>query len=187
MEKRSFKDRNEWRDWLSENHQSADGIWLVYYKVKAKTPSVRYAEAVEEALCFGWIDSQVKGIDDETYMQRYTPRRKGSTWSAVNKRRVDRMMEASKMTPAGLEKIERAKEDGSWEILSDIDGEMVVPDDLKEALSANPKARQNFENFSLWNKRRYLYWLKSAKRQATREKRLREIVRRTEQNIKPGD
>ena len=186
MEKRSFKDRDEWRAWLAENHQSADEIWLVYYKVHTKTPSVRYAEAVEEALCFGWIDSLVRRIDDETYMQRYTPRKKGSTWSAVNKRRVDRLIEAGKMTPAGLEKIKRAQHDGSWEILDDIDLEIVIPDDLKDALLTNLKAKKNFDNLAPSNKKRYLYWLKSAKRQTTREKRLREIVRRAEENVKPG-
>ena len=112
--------------------------------------------------------------------------KKGSTWSAVNKRRVESLMAAGKMTDAGLEKIERAKRDGSWEILTDIDEEMTVPDDLQEALSANPKAWDNFENFAPSYRKQYLYWLKSAKRQATRDKRLREIVRRAENNIKPG-
>jgi uncharacterized protein YdeI (YjbR/CyaY-like superfamily) len=186
MEKILFKDRNEWRQWLEENHQTEQEVWLVYYKVHTGKKSVRQAEAVEEALCFGWIDSLVKRIDDEKYMQKYTPRREGSNWSLSNKRRVKKLIESGKMTPAGLEKIEQAKQDGSWNRLDEFDKQLAVPSDLKAALEENKEAKKNFANFTLSQRNQYLWWLKSAKRTETKERRIREIVRRAENNIKPG-
>jgi uncharacterized protein YdeI (YjbR/CyaY-like superfamily) len=186
MDKVLFKNREEWRRWLEEHHDSASEVWLVYYKVHTKKESVRYEEAVEEALCFGWIDSKVKTIDDEQYMQRYTPRQDGSNWSESNKRRVRKLIETGRMTPAGMAKIDLAKRDGSWNRLDDIDREITVPEDLEAALAHNHTAKENFENYPLSSKKQYLWWLKSAKRAETREKRLREIVKRAEKNIKAG-
>lgn len=186
MNKILFKNRGEWREWLEQNHDSASEVWLIYYKVHTKKKSVRYEEAVEEALCFGWIDSKVKTIDDEQYMQRYTPRQDGSNWSESNKSRVRKLIETSQMTPAGMAKIESAKRDGSWDRLDDIDREITVPEDLEAALALNPVANENFDNFPSSSKKQYLWWLKSAKKDATREKRLREIVKRAEKNIKAG-
>jgi uncharacterized protein YdeI (YjbR/CyaY-like superfamily) len=186
MDKILFTNRDEWRKWLEENHDSASELWLVYYKVHTKKESIRYEEAVEEALCFGWIDSKVKKIDNEKYMQRYTPRKDGSNWSESNKKRVRKLIEAGQMTPAGMAKIESAKRDGSWDRLDDIDRQIVVPEDLAAALEMNPAAKENFENFPPSSKKQYLWWLKSAKKAETREKRLHEIVKRAEKNIKPG-
>lgn len=186
MDKVLFKNREEWRRWLEEHHDSASEVWLIYYKVHSKKKSVRYEEAVEEALCFGWIDSKVKTIDDEQYMQRYTPRQQGSNWSESNKKRVQKLIQTGQMTPAGMAKIESAKRDGSWERLDDIDREITIPEDLEAALALNPAAKENFENFPPSSQKQYLWWLKSAKRTATREKRLREIVKRAAKNIKPG-
>lgn len=186
MDSYLFKDRDEWRQWLEEHHDSESGVWLIYYKKHVKKKSVRYEEAVEEALCFGWIDSTAKRIDDEKFMQRYTPRKEASNWSQSNKLRVKKLIELGQMTEAGLKAIEIAKHNGSWDRLDDIEVEIVIPEDLEAALAENPTARENFEKFAPSNKKQYLYWLKSAKRAETREKRLREIVRRSEKNIKPG-
>jgi uncharacterized protein YdeI (YjbR/CyaY-like superfamily) len=181
-----FNNRSEWRDWLKENHKTKSEIWLVYYKKHVQKKSVRYEEAVEEALCFGWIDSQVKRIDDERYKQRYTPRRDDSNWSANNKARVKKLIKQGLMTQAGLDKIEIAKRNKSWDILTEIEEEMYVPDDLATALSENPTAMKNYNNLAPSQKKQYLWWLKTAKRAETRDKRIKDIVLRLEANIKPG-
>ena len=186
MNKILFHDRDEWRAWLKENHRSESEVWLVYYKVHVNKESIRYDEAVEEALCFGWIDSQVKRIDDEKYMQRYTPRRDDSNWSASNKARVQKLIQQGLMTQAGLEKIEIAKHNKSWDRLTEIESEIRIPDDLAVALSANPAAMDNYNKLAPSHKKQYLWWLKNAKRASTRQKRIQEIVTRLEANIKPG-
>ena len=186
MKKKLFRNRNEWREWLRGNHRTESEIWLVYYKVHVQKESISYDEAVEEALCFGWIDSQVKRIDDEKYMQRYTPRRNDSNWSASNKARVQKLIQQGLMTQAGLEKIEIAKKNKSWDRLTEIEEDMLIPDDLAAAFSVNPTAMENYNNLAPSHKKHYLWWLKSAKRAATRQKRIQETIARLEANIKPG-
>ena len=186
MKKILFRDRNAWREWLQINHSTESEVWLVYYKVHVKKESIQYNEAVEEALCFGWIDSQVRRIDDEKYMQRYTPRRDDSNWSTSNKARVRKLIQQGLMTQAGLEKIEIAKRNKAWDRLTEIEEEMRVPDDLAAAFSANPTAESNYNNLAPSHKKQYLWWLKSTKQAATRQKRIREIIARMEANIKPG-
>ena len=181
-----FKDRLQWRSWLEAHHASLQEIWLIYYKKHSGKKSVQYSEAVEEALCFGWIDSRVKRIDDERYMQKYTPRKAESNWSASNKKRVKRLITEGKMTESGLKMIEIAKANGSWSRLDVIETRMEVPCELSSALEGNEPAKEFFESLSPSYKKQYLWWLHSAKRQETREKRLSEIVRRCEQHIKPG-
>ncbi len=181
-----FKNRKEWREWLTEHHEQQKEIWLIYYKKHVNMTSIKYEEAVEEALCFGWIDSIVRRIDDERYMQKYTPRKDRSNWSASNKKRVSRLMEQGRMTRAGISKVDIAKRNGSWERLDRVERLVSMPDDLLDALSQNSKARKNFERFAPSSKKQYLWWLESAKREATRKKRIQEIVRRSEENIKPG-
>ena len=183
MDSYLFKDRADWRVWLEEHHNSASEVWLIYYKKHIKKKSVRYEEAVEEALYFGWIDSKVKRVDEEKYMQRYTPRQEDSNWSESNKRRVKRLINLGLMTEAGLGAIEVAKRNGSW---YRFDKEIVVLKDLEAALAENPAAKENFEKFAPSHKKQYLLWLKSAMRAETREKRLQEIVKRAKENIKPG-
>jgi uncharacterized protein YdeI (YjbR/CyaY-like superfamily) len=181
-----FPNRHQWRAWLEEHHTTESEVWLIYYKKHTGKASVRYEEAVEEALCFGWIDSKVKRMDDESYMQRYTPRKDDSNWSESNKKRVKKLIKNGRMTQAGLAKIEIAKLNGAWNRLNDIERDLVVPDDLKLALAGNQKAAENFEKFPASSKKQYLWWLKSAKRSETRAKRIQEIIRRAEQNIKAG-
>ena len=168
-------DRAAWRSWLEANHDTAERIRLVYYKAGSGKPSVSYDEAVEEALCFGWIDSRVNSIDDERYMQFYTPRRPGSIWSKLNKRRIDKVIAEDRMTPAGQAKIDAAKADGSWAILDQVDS-MEVPPDLAKALKAIPGARGCFDAYSDSIKKRTLYHLITAKRAVTQEKRVNVIA-----------
>ena len=178
------KNRKEWRNWLEKNHLTAPGIWLVYYKKGSGKPSVSYEEAVEEALSYGWIDSKVNSIDEKRYMQIFTPRKPGSIWSKSNKLRVEKIIEKGIITPAGLEKIEVAKRDGSWEFLDDIDN-LAIPPDLKEALASNELARENFEAYNESIKKQILYWIKTAKREVTRKNRIEKVVSLAAENKTP--
>ncbi len=179
------KDRNAWRKWLEKNHAKSPGVWLIYYKKSSGTPRVEYNDAVEEALCFGWIDSTIRPIDDKKYMQRFTPRKPRSGWSGLNKQRINRMIEQGLMTPAGFEKIEIAKKDGSWESLDHIDA-IQLPDDFAKALTKNKKAKSNFENFPQFARKQFLYWINSAKRPETRKQRIQLLVRMAAANKKPS-
>ncbi|MGF7117430.1 YdeI/OmpD-associated family protein [Methanobacterium oryzae] len=175
FERFEAKDREEWRNWLQKNHLTSPGIWLVYYKKNSGKAGISYEEAVEEALSFGWIDSRVNAIDEERYMQIFTPRKPGSIWSELNKERVKKIIEERIITPAGLEKIEAAKEDGSWYFLDDINN-LVIPEDLGEALNANISAKEHFEAFTDSIKKQILYWIKTAKRPQTRKNRIEKVV-----------
>ncbi len=174
----------EWREWLKENYQASTGVWLVYYKVKTGKPSIRYTEAVKEALCFGWIDSKVKSLDEERYQQIFTPRKPKSVWSKLNKQYVTELIEKGLMTEAGLQKIEIAKQDGSWNRLDAVEA-LIVPQDLKQALEANKTANSYFERFSNSAKKNILFWIESAKRSQTRAKRIEQTVIAAAQNQKP--
>lgn len=184
LERIEAKDRKEWHQWLKENHATSSGVWLVYYKKGSGKPTVSYEEAVEEALSFGWIDSKVNSIDKERYMQIFTPRKVGSIWSKLNKERIKRLTEQGLMMPAGLEKVELAKKDGSWYFLNDIE-DMVIPEDLKDALDSNDAARANFNAFSDSVKKQILYWIKTAKREATRKNRIEKTVTLATENKSP--
>jgi uncharacterized protein YdeI (YjbR/CyaY-like superfamily) len=184
LEKISATSRQEWREWLEKNHQSSIGVWLVYYKVKSRKPSIQYNEAVKEALCFGWIDSKVKSLDEERYMQIFTPRKPKSVWSKLNKQYIEELIEQGLMTLAGLEKIETAKQDGSWNKLDAIEN-LVIPIDLQKALEANEAAQQNFAAFSRTAKKNILFWIDSAKRPQTRLKRIEQTVNSSAQNKSP--
>ena len=177
-------DRNTWRGWLEKNHDTALGIYLIYYKVKSGKPSIRYSEAVKEALCFGWIDSKVKSLDEERYQQIFTPRKPKSVWSKLNKQYIKELIEQDLMTEAGLKKIEAAKQNGSWESLDAIEA-LTIPADLQQALAANELASRYFEKFSNSSKKIILYWIGSAKRSETRSKRIEKTVASVAQNKKP--
>lgn len=177
-------DRKEWREWLQKNHYAKKGIWLIYYKVKSGKPSVRYSEAVKEALCFGWIDSKVKSLDEERYMQIFTPRKQKSVWSKLNKQYIDELIEQGLMTEAGLAKIEAAKQDGSWKLLDAIE-ELIIPTDLKQALEINETANRYFKTFSKSSKKNILFWIESAKRPETRLNRIEQTINSTAQNKNP--
>ncbi|MCF4967196.1 YdeI/OmpD-associated family protein [Nostoc sp. CMAA1605] len=176
--------RQAWREWLEENHQSSVGVWLIYYKVKSKKPSIRYSEAVQEALCFGWIDSKVKSLDAERYMQIFTPRKTKSVWSKLNKQYITELIAQGLMTEAGLVKITAAQQDGSWTILDAIE-ELIIPEDLQEALAVNEVANNYFVGFSNSTKKNILFWITSAKRPETRKKRIEQTINSAAQNKSP--
>ena len=176
------KDRSEWRKWL-EKHATSSGVWLSYYKKGSSKPSVSYDEAVEEALCFGWIDSRVNALDDQRYMQFFSPRKPKSSWSKLNKQRVEQLIQNGLITATGLEKIAAAKRDGSWNALDAIE-DLQLSADLVEALDSNKMAADNFIAFSTSVKKNIVRWIESAKQPETRLKRIAETVTLAAQNIK---
>ena len=163
--------RAAWRDWLARNHETSTGIWLVRYKKGSGKPDLAYDDLVEEALCFGWIDSRANPLDAERAKIMVTPRKAGSGWSRVNKERIARLLANGLMTPAGLAKIEAAKADGSWTLLDDIEA-MVVPEALDAALRADPEALAGWERFAPSVRKPLLRWIAFAKRPETRAKRI---------------
>ena len=163
--------RDEWRRWLAEHHASSIGAWLVSWKRTTGKPSIDYDAAVEEALCFGWIDSQARTLDDKRSALMFTPRKPGSRWSRSNKERVARLEAAGLIEPAGAAVIVAAQADGSWSALDDVE-ELVVPDDLAAALAGTPPAAEHWEAFTPSVKRAILTWILDAKRPETRAKRI---------------
>ena len=175
--------RGEWRAWLAANHERGEGVWLVTFKKHTGERYVSYEEIVEEALCFGWIDSQGRKLDGDRTMLWMSPRKAGSGWSRPNKERIERLTAAGLMTAAGLEKIEAAKADGSWTALDAIEN-LEIPPDLEEAFWKYESAAQNFEAFPRSVKRAILEWIGNAKRPETRAKRLAETARLAEENVR---
>ncbi|MBW8769715.1 MAG: YdeI/OmpD-associated family protein [Gemmatimonadetes bacterium] len=168
-------DRAAWRRWLTKQHGRSPGIWLVFDKKSSRADRLAYGDAVEEALCFGWIDSLVRGIDDARYAQLFTPRKPKSTWSRSNKVRVERLLAEGLMAAAGLASIELAKANGSWESLDAVEA-FVMPDDLAAALAAVPGAAEKFAAFSPSARKAYLHWISQAVRAETRAKRIQEVA-----------
>jgi uncharacterized protein YdeI (YjbR/CyaY-like superfamily) len=173
-----------WRNWLEENHQSKQAVWVVFYRQSSEKPSITWSNAVDEALCFGWIDSKKIKIDHETSHQYFSKRKPKSTWSKVNKVKISQLLEANKMAEAGLQIIEIAKENGSWTLLDEVEA-LIIPDDLARELEKYPSARINFENHSKTTKKMLLQWIVLAKTATTREKRISEIAVCCEKGVKP--
>jgi uncharacterized protein YdeI (YjbR/CyaY-like superfamily) len=169
------RDRTAWRAWLRRHHRTAPGVWLVYHKKASDTPSVTYDEAVQEALCYGWIDSLVRALDARRYRQLFTPRKPGSTWAPSNKRRVALLIAGRRMTKAGLAKIEAAQADGSWESLDAVET-LTMPADLRRALAAEGEALRHFRGYAASLRKGMLFWLASAKRPETHARRLAKVV-----------
>ena len=178
------KSRQEWREWLQKNHTQKQSVWLIYYKKKSGVPTVMYSEAVDEALCVGWIDSKAKPLDEEKFMQFFSKRKAKSVWSKVNKAKVERLIGEGLMTKAGFESIETAKQNGSWTILDEAEA-LLIPKDLDDEFQKRPKAKNYFLGLSRSDKRNILQWLVLAKREETRQKRIAEIVELADQNQKP--
>ncbi len=181
-----FLDREEWRRWLEDNHLSAKEVWVIIYKKKSGKRGLRYLEAVEEAICFGWIDSKMQRIDAKRFRQRLSPRKKNSIWSKNNKETAEKMIQAGKMTQAGFETINEAKRNGKWDIAYSSKTVSTIPRDLTKALKENESAWENFKKFSNSTKFQYLYWINSAKKDGTRRKRIVDVVKKAAQNIKPS-
>ncbi len=176
--------QEEWRNWLIENHLSKESIWLVYFKKKSGKPSISWSQAVDEALCFGWIDSKAKPIDDEKYCQFFTKRKPKSVWSKINKQKIERFIEQNLISEAGYKSIELAKQNGSWTILDEVE-ELIIPNDLEIEFEKKPGSKDFFLTLSKSVKKSILQWLVMAKQESTRNKRIEEIVDSASQQLKP--
>ena len=183
------KSRSEWRRWLEKNHSTSPGIWFTYYKKETGKPRVSYAEAVEEALCFGWIDSLPRKLDEERTMLKFTPRKQKSVWSQLNKTRIEILINDKLMMLAGFASIAIAKQNGSWHTLTASDNAAAtnqLPKDLNNFFATNKKAKENFQQFSFSIRKQFLSWIDSAKRPETRIQRLKQTVLMAAANKKPG-
>ncbi|WP_281299050.1 YdeI/OmpD-associated family protein [Flavobacterium limnophilum] len=178
-----FKNAKEWREWLHENHDKSTGICLIFYKVGSKMESMRWEEAVQVAICYGWIDSTVKKMDEERRKQVFSPRKDKSVWSKLNKTYIEKLLKENLVHESGLAKIEIAKQNGSW-TSSDAVEELLIPDDLKRAFKQNETAFENYKNFSPSYRKSYLYWLNQAKREETRNNRITQIMNLCRENKK---
>jgi len=176
--------RSQWRQWLQQHHQQKQSIWLIYYKKQAGTTTMSRSEGIDEALCFGWIDSTARPIDDEKFMQLFTRRKTNSIWSAINKEKVARLVAEGLMMPAGELSIEIAKKNGSWAILDDAEA-LKIPGDLTAAFKTHPGAKAFFTGLSKTVRKGMLTWLVLAKRPETRQKRIMEIAVLAAQQLKP--
>jgi uncharacterized protein YdeI (YjbR/CyaY-like superfamily) len=178
-------DRSAWRAWLAAHHGSAGRVWLLIHKKHVDEPSVTYDAAVEEALCWGWIDGLTNRWDERSYAVRFTPRKPGSVWSESNVARVERMFAEGLMTPAGQALVDEAKCRGTWDEAASARLE-VTPPDLEAALAAEPAAAARWRAWAPSHRRMYTYWVLDAKRPETRARRVAETVRRAEAGLKPG-
>ena len=181
-----FVDRTEWRKWLERNHVKEKEALLIHYRKDSGKPSLDHFDAVEEAICFGWIDSILRRVDEERFVLKYTPRKANSIWSKINRDKAEQLIKAGKMTKAGLLKIEEAKKNGNWDNAYTSLIKDTLPADLKQALLKNKKAWWNFQKFAATYRNMYIGWVDSAKTETTRQKRIVEVVYRSERNIKPG-
>lgn len=173
-----------WRQWLQKNHLVKSSVWLVYYKKKSKMPSITWSEAVDQALCFGWIDSTSKPIDDDKYMQFFSKRKPNSVWSKINKLKIEQLIHANLMADAGLKSIAIAKQNGSWTILDEVEA-LIIPPDLDIAFKKYAGAKEYFLSQSASIKKAMLQWLVLAKKTETRQKRIEEIAMLAGQHVKP--
>jgi uncharacterized protein YdeI (YjbR/CyaY-like superfamily) len=184
MKTLTFPTSNDFRKWLKENHAKSTGIWLRIWKAGAQVPTVTYAEALDQALCFGWIDGQKKSFDSRSWLQKFTPRRRGSRWSKRNTQHAERLIKAKKMTAAGLREINAAKKDGRWKSAYDSFGGAELPADFLRELAKNKKAKAFFETLNKTNLYSIVYRLQTAKKAETRDKRMKAILKMLEKGEK---
>ncbi len=179
-----FRNQVEWRRWLDNNHDTRTEVWILTYKTHTGKPCISYPEALDEALCYGWIDSRVRRIDDEKHLMRFAPRKTSSIWSKKNRRRVEELIKEGRMTVHGLEKVEAAKKNGQWAKAIAPGTPPRMPKELKDALMSNQKAWKNFQALAKSYRTSYIYWVITAKRDETRRKRIRTVVDCAERNLK---
>ncbi len=179
-----FKSQKAWTTWLDKNHARSAGVWVQIAKKAGKLKTVTYAEAVEAALCYGWIDGQGKGLDESAWLQKFTPRGPRSIWSKINQKKALELIKSGRMQPAGLAAIELAKKNGRWEAAYDSHRTATVPDDLQAALNQNPKAKAFFATLDSANRYAILFRLQTAKKAETRARRLEQFVRMLENHEK---
>ena len=173
--------QEEWRAWLKRNRDESSGVWLVSWKKATGRNSVPFTDVVDEALCYGWVDSKINKLDEERAMRLFTPRNPKSPWSRINKEKVARLVEQGRMASAGMRLVEGAKADGSWNIYDEIE-DLVIPPDLASALSENSPAGSYFEGFPDSSKKNILWWIKSARRPETRATRIAKTVGMAQEN-----
>jgi len=192
LEHKYFASRGDFRKWLEKNHDSSQGIWMVYYKKHLKSDCIEYSEALEEALCFGWIDSIIKKADDDHYLRKFTPRTDFSKWSDVNKRLVLSLISQGRMTEAGLRKIDVYLKTGrvDWDVSSPSVGrekkELLMPGFVIDEFGKNEPALTNFNSMAATYKRHYILWITSAKREETIQGRVKEAIELLKENRKLG-
>ena len=172
-----FATQQKFATWLAKHHKSASGVWIRFAKAASGIPSIKYAEAVDVALCWGWIDSQSKGVDENWYLQRFTPRGSRSPWSRINCAKAEALIAAGKMKPAGLAEIERARNDGRWDRAYDSPAHATVPADLAAALARNRRASDFFQTLNSINRYAILHRVQMAKKAETRARRIDTFVR----------
>ena len=182
----NFPNRIDWRKWLEKHAQDSLGLWVYIWKKNAPNHGLSYEEALDEAICFGWIDGPMKGIDENKFILRLVPRKKNSIWSMKNKIRAEKLIAAGKMTSAGLHQIEVAKQNGLWNAAY-TSRNFSIPDDLERDLAQNSIAAKNFHNFSKSIQFQYVYWINQAKTTETRTNRIHEVIRRAQLSLKPGE
>ncbi len=183
LKKVFVRNKEELRKWLEKNHNDRESVWLVKWKKGFGDSYLTYDEMVDELMCFGWVDSLPKNLDDEKTMCRISPRNPKSNWSKINKERITRLITAGKMEMPGLKIVEEAKNNGAWDFLNDVE-ELIIPADFKEALRKNSQASYYYERFPRSSKRGILEWIKNAKQAVTREKRIAEAVSKAAKNLK---
>jgi uncharacterized protein YdeI (YjbR/CyaY-like superfamily) len=181
-----FTNRKDWRTWLTENNDTKREVWLVYYKKDSGKPIIPYHDSVEEALCFGWVDSVIRQVDSARYARKFTPRARVSKWSEANKERAEKMIKEGKMTSAGLARVRETKETGRWLKTHETKKELAIQSYFEEALAENKKALGFYSRLAPSYKRNAVAWIESAKREETRKKRLAEFIGILEQNKKLG-
>ena len=181
-----FEHDTDWYDWLLTNQNKHEAVYLVFYKLETQRPTMRWEEAVKVALCFGWIDSTVKSVGNGKRIQYFSPRNPKSTWSALNKKYIIELEEAGLIKESGWKLINLAKETGKWTEMDAVENG-VIPKELQDAFDKNERAFYNYQKFSKGYRKSYLSWLHSAKRDATRQKRIAEIIKRCAANIKSRD
>lgn len=179
-----FSSQKKWRSWLLKNHDKVDGIWMLLYKKDSGIKSINYDQALEEALCFGWIDGLRKKYDEKSYIQKFTPRRKRSIWSKRNRSKAEQLTKEGKIHKAGLAEIDKAKNDGRWEKAYDSHTTMKIPDDFLKELSKYPKALTFFKSLNKTNLYSIGYRLQTAKKPETRQKRMKLIIEMMKQENK---
>ena len=173
-----FETNNDWENWLESNYDKETELWFVYYKKHANKPGVNYEDSVKIALCYGWIDSLIKKLDEDSFARKFNPRKENSVWSESNKQRIAELIEAGKMKPAGLKLVEAARQNGNWDkIITPPKIDLSVPEDFEKALKNHPEATTYFDTLTKPHKKEFLMWIKTAKRTETREKRINESIK----------
>ena len=181
----AFESATAWEAWLADQHAAASGVWIKIAKKSSGIPTVTHAEALDVALCYGWIDGQRNKLDDRWFLQRFTPRRPRSNWSKINRGKVERLIGDGRMQPAGLREVERARADGRWDAAHDAPSVATVPDDLQRALDRNPAAAAFFAALDGRNRFAILYQVQDAKRPETRARRIEKFVAMLDDGTKP--